>query len=485
MLRCIGAGKQQIRRLVRLEALNWCKTAVPIGVVLGSLGAWGLTAVMGNISEEFTYLPRFYVSPIGIIVGILSGVLTVFLAAVSPARRAAKVSPVAAISGYSAEEKKHKVIKNFTSKVERRLGIRFAFEEKKSMFMISGSFALCIVVMLIFVSMIQLVREALPCLRDYAPDMAIYVEDYGACLDRNMVSKLSSMKEVKNAFGRMYSQIPAEGDCGISAIDLISYDELQFEWAEKDLEKGSIDKVVNEEGYVLSVFDKSNPLRLGDKLIINGTEVEVGAVVNNSPFSSSNIPTIICSENSFIDLVGNIPYSVIDIQMEEEYMDADQSVIRNAFTEDIILSDRRQTNKETKATYYAFNVTIYAFIFLLSLISVINIINSISMSTFSRMKQFGIMRAIGLDDNGLLSVISSQGCTYAFMGIFVGLIVGLPIHRFSYLLMITKHFGIAWTIPVVEMVSILLVIALATLAAVLLPLRKIKSVAVTDIIAQL
>ena len=101
------------------------------------------------------------------------------------------------------------------------------------------------------------------------------------------------------------------------------------------------------------------------------------------------------------------------------------------------------------------------------------------------MKQFGIMRAIGLDDNGLLSVISSQGCTYAFMGIFVGLIVGLPIHRFSYLLMITKHFGIAWTIPVVEMVSILLVIALATLAAVLLPLRKIKSVAVTDIIAQL
>jgi ABC-type antimicrobial peptide transport system permease subunit len=28
MLRCLGAGKNQVRMLVRLEALFWCKTAV-------------------------------------------------------------------------------------------------------------------------------------------------------------------------------------------------------------------------------------------------------------------------------------------------------------------------------------------------------------------------------------------------------------------------------------------------------------------------
>ena len=33
MMRCIGMSKQQIIRFVRLEALNWCKTAVPIGLV--------------------------------------------------------------------------------------------------------------------------------------------------------------------------------------------------------------------------------------------------------------------------------------------------------------------------------------------------------------------------------------------------------------------------------------------------------------------
>ena len=46
MMRCIGMSKQQIIRFVRLEALNWCKTAVPIGLVLGILVSWVLCAAL-------------------------------------------------------------------------------------------------------------------------------------------------------------------------------------------------------------------------------------------------------------------------------------------------------------------------------------------------------------------------------------------------------------------------------------------------------
>ena len=42
MLRCLGAGKGQVRQLVRLEALNWCKTAVPLGSLMGIAATWGL-----------------------------------------------------------------------------------------------------------------------------------------------------------------------------------------------------------------------------------------------------------------------------------------------------------------------------------------------------------------------------------------------------------------------------------------------------------
>lgn len=37
MMRCIGDSKKQVMRYVRLEALNWCKTAIPIGLGLGML----------------------------------------------------------------------------------------------------------------------------------------------------------------------------------------------------------------------------------------------------------------------------------------------------------------------------------------------------------------------------------------------------------------------------------------------------------------
>ena len=47
MMRCIGMSKRQVIRFVRLEALNWCRTAVPIGLVLGTLASW-------------TTVPRWY-----------------------------------------------------------------------------------------------------------------------------------------------------------------------------------------------------------------------------------------------------------------------------------------------------------------------------------------------------------------------------------------------------------------------------------------
>jgi len=37
MMRCVGASRRQIIRFVRLEALNWCKTAVPFGLIWGTV----------------------------------------------------------------------------------------------------------------------------------------------------------------------------------------------------------------------------------------------------------------------------------------------------------------------------------------------------------------------------------------------------------------------------------------------------------------
>lgn len=88
MLRCIGASRSQIMHLVQLEALYWCRTAVPIGVLLGMGATWILCALLRyGAGSEFVQIPLFGVSGIGILSGVLVGVLTVLLSSIAPARR--------------------------------------------------------------------------------------------------------------------------------------------------------------------------------------------------------------------------------------------------------------------------------------------------------------------------------------------------------------------------------------------------------------
>ena len=44
MLRCLGATPKQVARFVRKEALNWCRTAIPLGLIPSILTIWILCA---------------------------------------------------------------------------------------------------------------------------------------------------------------------------------------------------------------------------------------------------------------------------------------------------------------------------------------------------------------------------------------------------------------------------------------------------------
>ena len=122
MMRCIGASKQQIVRYVRLEALNWCITSIPAGCLLGVLTNWLMCAILRLLVKgEWAYMPLFGVSVLGIICGVAVGIITVFIAAHSPAKRAAKVSPVSAVSGNTETPKNvNRVAKGRVFKIETR-----------------------------------------------------------------------------------------------------------------------------------------------------------------------------------------------------------------------------------------------------------------------------------------------------------------------------------------------------------------------------
>ena len=139
MVRCIGTAPKQVMRLVRKEALNWCRFAILLGVAGGIVLVWVLCFILRQLSPEFFGgMPAFSISYPSVIAGIVVGLLTVLLAARSPAKKASKVSPLAAVSGNANDLQPVKKAANTKFfKIETSLGIHHAKASKKNFILIS------------------------------------------------------------------------------------------------------------------------------------------------------------------------------------------------------------------------------------------------------------------------------------------------------------------------------------------------------------
>ena len=496
MMRCIGMSRQQIIRFVRLEALNWCKTAIPIGVVLGIVITWVLCAVLRfRVGEEFSSIPLLGISLIGIISGILVGVITVLIAASSPAKRAAKVSPVTAVSGNSenTSNANHALNTRFF-KIETALGVHHAGSNKKNLILMTGSFALSIILFLSFTVVIDFVGHLMPQYSD-ASDINISSSDDSNSIDSALLSKLEGMDGVKHVFARR-SLLDIPADVGkenfrSETIDLISYSNFDLDCLTKDklLKKGSdIAKVYGDSKYVLAICSKNDPLVAGDVLQVDGQELTIAGTLKYNLFSSDGSLdekiTLITSDETFTRLTGISDYSLVMIQTTKDATDENVAAIRNTAGENGTFSDLR--DQRTSNTYLAFVFFGYVFLVIITLVTVLNIMNSISMSVSAKVKQYGAMRAVGMDERQITKMIAAEAFTYAVSGCAIGCIVGLLISKLLYDHLITDHFSYAtWNIPVVPLVIILLFVVAAAIAAVYVPAKRIRNMAVTDTINEL
>lgn len=493
MMRCIGMSRRQIIGFVQLEALNWCKTAVPLGVFLGIAATWGLCgALRFLVGGEFADIPMFGISVIGIAGGILLGVVTVLFAARAPAKRAAAVSPVMAISGNAAssDSKIFMPHANFP-KIETALGIHHAVSDKKNLFLMTSSFALSIILFLSFSVMIDLVGYIMPQSASTA-DLYIASSDGLNSIDCGLPDKIGSMAGVKQAFGRKSSlSVSAQINAKASTIDIISYDDFDLSCLAKDklLKSGSsLAKVYKDSQAVLAVWDSETPVAVGDKIQIGGNTVEIAGLLKYNPFSKDGSThgtiTLITSHETFKSLTDISDYSLVMIQLNSGATDEQVEAIHAMSGNEYQFRDQRQMR--TTGTYTAFLLFVYGFLAIIAAVTVLNIINSISMSVSARIKQYGAMRAVGMDIRQITKMIAAECATYALCGGVVGCTVGMLIGKLLYDNLITAHFPYAvWTFPVVPFAVILIFVLASAVSAVYAPSKRIGSMAVTDTINEL
>lgn len=522
MLRCLGVTCAQVRRFVRREALNWCRTAIPAGLLLSVIVTMALSWLLRVLSPRYFAEMRLGISLTGLAAGTVIGVVTVLLAANVPARRAAKVSPLTAVSGNAGFVRKVKRAAGNRLRVDISLGVHHAGGSGRTLFLMAGSFAFSVILFLAFTTTIDFMNYAINPLHPWQPDLSIVSRDETCSIPKEIMEELKGNPAVKRMYGRSFAySVPVTGG-GEAAeetipMHLISYEENQFAWAEDSLIEGNV-KDAEEGGGVLLDYKAREALykaagggaddvaknagRSTDKgagseaaegadvwktvtipTISGQKDYPVAGILSETPFYSEH-GIIVCSQDAFREITGEENYTILDIQLVRNASEEDVEKIRN-LADGRTFSDSRKGNQEVRGAYYSFVLFVYGFLAVIVLITIFNIINSISMSVSARLTQFGTMRAIGMSDKQVIRMVAAEAGTYALTGIAAGAVIGIPINKMCYEMLITSRWGAAWPVPVAALLLMAAVVIGSVILAVAGPAKSIREMSVVETIGAL
>ncbi|MGQ9675848.1 MAG: ABC transporter permease [Chloroflexota bacterium] len=522
LLRCIGASRSQIIRLVRKEALHITARAIPVGVAAGLLVALLCSTLLKFYNSSiFGDIPLLQISLPGIGAGIAVGFLTVFVASFLPARKAASVSPVSAVTGgdvgSAPKEKRALLTKAF--RIEIAMGISNAVEKRKTLFLMSSSIAISIAIFLGFQVLVDFLNTSLRTTKPYTPDISL-VSEQG--IDGELHRRLSELDGVDKVYGRMFGYVDATFNAerltdsykesvggvvtrGDGMFDppekswLISYDEDQLAWAQADLIDGELsEKELDEQNGVIAVAvhlrdnvtTETANLRVGDKVHITtrggAKEMTVLGVLRSLPFGDSKLTmaAFVTTEKLFTELTSESSYKVIDLQLRETGQERTVNEIKGMLNSSIRLHDARQKNTEIDQAFFTMAVFIYGFVTLIGLISVLNIINTMNTSVASKTRYLGVLRAVGMSDAQLDTMVFVEAATYSLIGGIAGCVLGVLLQQ-ALIANLLSQLHITWKFPATQIGLILVFVVVVAAVSVVGPLKRIKARSASEVIASL
>lgn len=481
MLRCLGATKSQIYRYVVLESLYLLKAALPLGLLLGIITYWSACAYLKYVNYAFfSTMPVFEFSVASILGGIGIGVFTVLLAALSPAKHASCVSPLSAVNEnqYQQELKYRRHFCRFPLRIESTLGVYHATSNRKNLFLMTGSFAISIVLFLCFSVLVLFMNHAVTAMEAWTPDIEISPGNNGSVLEKSQIEKLEAIDGVKRAYGRNYAIGSMDFDNTTIETSFLTYEKYQFQWAKKYLVEGSVEAVAEGTNQVIVAYNFYHEYHVGDLLNVNidghSYQMTVGAIVSKTPFKTpENNALVIMSEKNFEQIQGISEYAVIDIQLKSTAREETVVAIRNMVAEANTFSDFRASNAQGKAINYSFSIFIYGFLTIITLITVFNIFNSMNMSITAHIKQYSVMHAVGMSIRQIKKMICMEAITYSALGCILGTVIGLLLHQKLFSMMITFRWGTQWNIPWSSMGFIVFIVIGSTALSIIEPTKKL------------
>ncbi|WP_394861762.1 ABC transporter permease [Paraclostridium bifermentans] len=219
-------------------------------------------------------------------------------------------------------------------------------------------------------------------------------------------------------------------------------------------------------------------------------EFKVGAVVSypfmaEDTYTSDECVDVIVSEDTFSKATNSKAYQAININLKEGANDKkvyDEILkttikVKGAMARNII-----EEKRNSDAMYEKSRVFNAAIVVVLFVIAVVNVVNNISQSIVDRTNEFGMLRAVGLNNKDFRKMIIFEGIIYTAISSLIIIFVSLILNKTTYDSFGVSKLGIEFSIRYIDYISIIVINALIGVLATYLPAKKLEKVSVVEMI---
>ena len=464
MLSSVGATRKQIKKNVIFEAMALGLIGIPLGILSGLFADFVLLKIVNVLLSDalvgYANGIVFKVSIIPIIISIILGFITIYLSAISSAKKAAKVSPIEQLRNSDEIKIKNKKLKTpkIIEKVFKTGGVLAYKNLKRSKKKYRTTVISIAVSVFIFITMNAFITNMFDLTGQYYEDYDYnFIVESSKFTDEeiNKIVKQESVESYHILYQpkRMYEirdlskiheygkeliteELSGEKYCGLY---LVALDEASFKEYSKKI--GVKFEDVKDTGILCDEYNEYDKetgavelkrlykYEKGDTIVgeYNKEElkIKVGDVSKIKPYGLEGVfydgGYLVVNKNEFknIDFSDDVTITIqsnntTELQTAIEEKDSSLTIVN---LEDVA--------KEEKSMILVTNIFLYGFIAVITLIGVTNIFNTITSNMELRQKEFAMLKSIGMTKKEFNRMINLETLFYGTKSLLYGIILGL------------------------------------------------------------
>ena len=474
MLASVGTTRKQIKRNVISETLILGLIGIPLGILSGILAVIILIKIVNVIAGELLFGNvdgiMLKVSIYPIILSVVLGIVTIYLSALSSAKKASKVSPIDLLKNPNEVKLKSKKLKVpfLISKIFGTGGVLAYKNLKRSKKKYRTTVVSLAVSIFVFIAMSSFIANMFDVTgnyyKDYDYNISIgcggrtqeeidrisklkYIDESYWLYECEQYLKINDLSKINNVEGiqleedeyydkNLVEYVPT-GEGKVSKLQILALDNNSWNKYMKKI--GANGEKLKDNGVLCDdylYYEKSGKgitqriykYSIGDtiigKLDNKETSFKVGAITDIRPYGI---------EKSYYDggyLIVNLDYYK-DMNFKLRYISI-QSSNPDGFVDELksINIDNGYFNiseqvKEEKSMVLIIKIFLYGFITVITLIGVTNIFNTITSNMELRQKEFAMLKSIGMTKREFNRMINLETIFYSTKALIYGIALGM------------------------------------------------------------